>query len=108
MLTWILVFIITIAIAAYLRLPQVIWSAILGFVLLLFSFSGVASLASLAIIWALYLIVIVPVNLPHIRQKYISEPMLEFMRNAMPNISETEQEARLLKNSRFTHTRTER
>ncbi|VAW69455.1 Acyl-CoA dehydrogenase [hydrothermal vent metagenome] len=93
MLTWILVFIITIAIAAYLRLPQVIWSAILGFVLLLFSFSGVASLASLAIIWALYLIVIVPVNLPHIRQKYISEPMLEFMRNAMPNISETEQEA---------------
>ncbi|VAW62085.1 Acyl-CoA dehydrogenase [hydrothermal vent metagenome] len=93
MLTWILIFIITIGISAYFRLPQVIWSGILGFVLLLFSFSGVASLAVLAIIWALFFIVIVPLNLPHIRQKYISEPMLEFMRNAMPSISETEQEA---------------
>ena len=93
MLTWILIFIVTIGFAAWFRLPQAIWSGILGFVLLVFSFSGAAGLASLVIIWAMFLIVVVPLNLPHIRQKYISEPMLNFMRSAMPSISETEQEA---------------
>ena len=70
-----------------------IWSGALGVVLLLFSFSGMAGLASLVIIWALFLAIIVPLNLPHIRQKYISHPLLEFMRSSMPSISKTEQEA---------------
>ncbi|RDH86026.1 MAG: acyl-CoA dehydrogenase [endosymbiont of Galathealinum brachiosum] len=93
MLTWLLIFIVTIGTAAYLRLPQVIWSGALGIVLFLFSFSGMAGLASLVIIWAIFFAVIVPLNLPHIRQKYISEPLLEFMRSSMPAISKTEQEA---------------
>ena len=93
MLTWFLIFIVTIGTAAYLRLPQVIWSAALGLVLLIFSFSGMAGLASMVIIWALFLAIIVPLNLPHIRQKYISQPLLEFMRSSMPSISKTEQEA---------------
>jgi len=93
MLTWLLIFIITIGTSAYLRLPQIIWSGILGAVLLLFTFSGIAGLATLAIIWALFLAVVVPLNLPNIRHKYISEPLLEFMSNAMPSISKTEQEA---------------
>jgi len=93
MLTWILIFIVTIGSAAYFRLPQVIWSGALGLVLFIFTFSGIANLPSLVIIWALFLLVVIPINLPHIRQKYISEPLLDFMRNAMPNISQTEQEA---------------
>jgi len=93
MLTWILIFTVTIGFAAWFRLPQVVWSGILGFVLLIFSFSGAAGLASLVIIWAMFFIVLIPLNLPHVRQKYISEPMLNFMRSAMPSISETEQEA---------------
>jgi acyl-CoA dehydrogenase len=93
MFTWFLIFIVTIGTAAYLRLPQVIWSGALGIVLLLFSFSGIAGLASLVIIWAIFLVIVVPLNLPHIRQKYVAEPLLEFMRNAMPSISKTEQEA---------------
>ncbi len=93
MLTWLLIFIVTIGATAYLRLPQVIWSGVLGIVLLLFTFFSAASLASLVIIWGLFLAVIVPLNMPQIRQKYISEPMLNFMRSAMPSISRTEQEA---------------
>ncbi len=93
MLTWLLIFIVTIGTAAYLRLPQIIWGGALGLVLFLFSFSGIAGLASLVILWALFLAVVVPLNLPNFRQKYISEPLLEFMRNAMPSISKTEQEA---------------
>lgn len=93
MLTWLFIFILTIGTAAYLRLPQVIWSSALGIILLLFTFSGLAGLATLVILWTLFLLIILPLNLPHIRQKYISEPMLEFMRSAMPSISKTEQEA---------------
>jgi len=93
MFTWLLIFIVTIGTAAYLRLPQVIWSAALGVVLFLFSVSGIAGLSSLVIIWALFLAIVVPLNLPHIRQKYVSEPLLEFMRSSMPSISKTEQEA---------------
>ncbi len=93
MITWLLIFIVTIGTAAYLRLPQTIWSGALGIVLLLFSFSGIAGLSTLFIIWALFFAVIVPLNVPQFRQKYISEPLLEFMRSSMPSISKTEQEA---------------
>ena len=93
MLTWLFIFIVTIGTAAYLRLPQVVWSGALGVVLFLFTFSGIATLSSIFIIWALFLAVVVPLNLPHIRQKYASEPLLNFMRSSMPSISKTEQEA---------------
>jgi len=93
MITWLFIFIVTIGTAAYLRLPQTIWSAALGVVLLLFTFSGIAGLATLFIIWALFLAVVIPLNVIQFRQKYISQPVLEFMRNSMPSISKTEQEA---------------
>jgi len=93
MITWLLIFILTIGTAAYLRLPQTIWSGALGLLLFLFSISGVAGLSTLFIIWALFLAIVVPLNIPQFRQKYISEPTLEFMRSSMPSISKTEQEA---------------
>ena len=93
MLTWLVIFLVTIGSAAYFRLPQIIWSSALGFILFVFSFSGIASLASLVILWALFLAIVIPINLPNIRQKYVSEPLLEVMRKAMPKISQTEQEA---------------
>ncbi|VAW54847.1 Acyl-CoA dehydrogenase, partial [hydrothermal vent metagenome] len=93
MLAWIIIFIITIGIMAYLRLPQIIWSGILGFVLLVFTFTNIENLAPLIIMWSLFIAITVPLNLPRIRQKYISQPVLTFMRNAMPKISKTEQEA---------------
>ncbi len=93
MLTWLIIFIVVIGASAYLRLPMVIWNSILGAVLFLFTFSGIAGIATLVILWALFLAVVVPLNLPHIRQKYFSQPLLDFMRAAMPSISKTEQEA---------------
>jgi len=93
MLTWLLIFTITIGIAAYYRLPQIVWTSLLGVVLLIYSFSDFAGITTTVILWALYLIVVIPLNTPNIRQKYISEPMLHFMRDAMPSISQTEQEA---------------
>ncbi|HEY9050252.1 MAG TPA: acyl-CoA dehydrogenase [Gammaproteobacteria bacterium] len=93
MLTWLVIFLITIGSAAYFRLPQTVWNVLLGVVLFIYSFSDTAGLATIFILWVLYLVVVVPLNLPNIRQKYISEPILQFMRSAMPSISKTEQEA---------------
>ncbi|MBT8370565.1 MAG: acyl-CoA dehydrogenase family protein, partial [Deltaproteobacteria bacterium] len=93
MLTWLLIFILTIGIAAYFRLPQIIWTALLGVVLFIFSFSDFAGAATLVILWAIYLAVVIPLNVENIRLKYIAEPLLNFMREAMPSISQTEQEA---------------
>jgi acyl-CoA dehydrogenase len=93
MLTWLFIFTVTIGISAYYRLPQIIWGAVLGLVLLIYSFSDFAGLATIFILWAIYFAVIIPLNASNIRHKYISEPLLQFMRNSMPNISQTEQEA---------------
>ena len=93
MLTWLLIFTITIGIAAYYRLPQTVWTSALGVVLLIYSFSDFTGITTVIILWALYLIVVVPLNMPNIRHKYISQPLLNFMRDAMPSISQTEQEA---------------
>ena len=93
MLTWLLIFTLTIGIAAYYRLPQIVWSSVLGFLLLIYTFSDFAGLATIVVLWAMYLIVIIPLNVINIRHKYISEPLLQFMRDSMPSISKTEQEA---------------
>ena len=93
MLTWLVIFLFVIGTAAYFRTAQVVWNAALGGALLIFSFTDYASLSNLIILWALFIAVVVPLNMPQIRQKYISEPLLGFMRSAMPSISKTEQEA---------------
>jgi acyl-CoA dehydrogenase len=93
MLTWLLIFILTIGAAAYFRLPLQIWSGVLGAVLLIFSFTGFAGGATLFILWVLYLAVVVPLNMDKVRKQYLSLPLLKFMRSAMPSISQTEQEA---------------
>ena len=63
MLTWLLIFTLTIGVAAYFRLSQVTWNAMLGVVLLIFSFTDFAGIASLLILWVLYLAVVIPLNL---------------------------------------------
>jgi len=93
MLTWLLIFALVIGISAYFRLAMVIWSALLGGSLLIFSFAGLASGSSLFILWAIYLAIVLPLNITSFRINKISAPVKDLMANAMPPISQTEQEA---------------
>jgi acyl-CoA dehydrogenase len=93
MLTWLLIFIIVIGIAAYFQLPQITWAAMIGAVLLVFSFSETTSLVANVLLWTLFFAVVIPLNLSQIRLQYISRPVLDFMHKSMPSISQTEQEA---------------
>ena len=93
MISWLLIFILVIGASAYFRLSLVIWSAILGATLFIFSFSHLASIGSLFVLWALFLAVTVPLNFNTFRKNNISQPIKDLMAKAMPTISQTEQEA---------------
>jgi len=62
MLTWLVIFLFVIGTAAYFRTAQVVWNAALGGALLIFSFTDYASLSNLAILWALFFAVVVPLE----------------------------------------------
>ena len=93
MISWLIIFLLVIGISAYFRLALVIWSVVLGITLFIFSFSHLASIGSLLILWALFLAVTVPLNISSFRKNRISLPIKELMAKAMPSISATEQEA---------------
>lgn len=93
MLTWLVLFTLVIGISAYFRLPLVIWSALVGITLFAFSFTSIASIGSLLLLWLVYLAVVLPLNMPDFRKNKISLPIMEAMSKAMPTISATEQEA---------------
>lgn len=93
MLSWFLIFALVIGVSAYFRLALVIWSSLLAVTLLVFSFSGLASVGSLLILWVLYIAIVTPLNISSFRINKISLPIKELMAKAMPPISQTEQEA---------------
>jgi acyl-CoA dehydrogenase len=93
MLTWLVIFLAIIGACAYFRLPQIIWTTLLGMALLIFSFSDTANLAVLLVLWTLYLAIVIPISVSSLRQQYLVEPVLKFMKASMPSISQTEQEA---------------
>lgn len=93
MLSWIFIFVLVIGVSAYFRLALIIWSALLGITLLVFSFTDLASIGSLLILWVLYLAIVTPLNINTFRINKISLPIKELMAKAMPPISQTEQEA---------------
>ncbi|MDH5423943.1 MAG: acyl-CoA dehydrogenase [Gammaproteobacteria bacterium] len=93
MLSWLVIFSLVIGISAYFRLSLVIWSTLLGITLFVFSFTALASIATILILWTLYLIIVVPLNVNTFRINNISQPVKELMAKALPPVSQTEQEA---------------
>ncbi len=88
-----LMLLITTLLSAYLRLSLKAWTALTAAVLLgcmVFFDSG--WLASL-LISTLFLIPAVALNVPGIRQQYLSRSFMQFYKKSLPNISETERVA---------------
>ncbi|MGI9301598.1 MAG: acyl-CoA dehydrogenase [Gammaproteobacteria bacterium] len=46
-----------------------------------------------AIAWLILLLALVPLNVPELRQRFVSKPVLDAMRSALPKVSQTEREA---------------
>lgn len=80
-------------VAAFFQLSIIVWTVLIGAVLLAFSILGYLSLAPLIILWIGFLVAALFANLHKLRQRYIVTPALARLRKQMPAISNTEREA---------------
>ena len=90
---WLTGFIIIVAAAAYFRAPLFLWTLILAAMMFLFQLYGDANAATLSILWTVFAVIFVPLNVIPLRRNFISQPVYKFMAKIMPQISQTEQEA---------------
>ena len=79
--------------AAYLRLPLWQWSGALGLWLIVTSVFGFIPATAQIIVWLLFAAIVVPLNIPPLRRRMISNHILPLIRNALPPMSQTEKEA---------------
>ncbi len=66
------------------------WTGIVGAALILLGMSGFLSPIPAVILWAAFLALMVPLNSSNLRQRYLSNPMLNYIRSILPPMSETE------------------
>ncbi len=93
MIYWILALVLLLSVSAYMRLALLQWSVLLGLLLLAFQFFSPASSTFTTSLWLLYFVIIIPLNLPALRRRLISQIVFNGMKKVMPGISQTEQEA---------------
>lgn len=77
----------------YVRVPVLIWTLIIGIVLVGLSIIGKLGIVFLAFCWVLYLFAALFANLNQYRERYFSKPLIEFLQKRMPSISESERDA---------------
>jgi len=93
MIYWILALVLLLSISAYMRLALLQWSVLLGLLLLAFQFFSHAGSTLTTSLWLFYFVIIIPLNLPTLRRRLISQIVFNGMKKVMPGISQTEQEA---------------
>lgn len=79
--------------AAFFQLSALVWTALIGGVLLLCTVMGFLAIVPLVIIWLVFLAVAGFANLSSLRQRYIVGPAIPKLKTQLPPISNTEREA---------------
>lgn len=92
-LGWIILFLLVAGTLAYFRASLLQWTGAILVYLLLVSFVSHAGPVSISILWILFILVAIPLNILPLRRKLISQPILKFYRQVMPAMSSTEREA---------------
>src|SRR3990167_6016532 len=91
-LGWIAVFLLSFIVLAYQRASFVIWTISFSLLLIFATrFNGLTS--SILVTWLVFLAITIPFNVPLLRRRFISQPILNFYRKVMPTMSRTEREA---------------
>lgn len=70
-----------------------LWTVIVGAVLILMGLSGYLSLIPGFVLWTLYLLVMMPLNVSQLRRRLLSDPILDYIRDVLPPMSDTEKTA---------------
>lgn len=92
-LIWWLVVIGVVWTLAYQVASLSVWTLTVGVSLVVLSKLSSFSVASLIILWAIFLLVLVPLNILPLRRKFLSSKLLKLYRKFMPSMSNTEREA---------------
>lgn len=79
--------------AAFFQLAILVWTILIGTVLLLITIFSHLPVIFLVIAWILFLLPALFANLTTLRRKYIVQPAVQHLRKQMPAISRTEREA---------------
>ena len=78
---------------AYVQVPIILWTLVIGFVLFLITIFGSVGNVFLGFCWIVFIAAALFANLTKIRQHYFTKPLADFMHKHMPAISKTEREA---------------
>lgn len=90
---WTGILILIILVSAYMRLPLIVWSLLLGAGLVAIDiFSGINP-SQKYLLWIIFAAIILPLNIKTLRRNFLSTPVYKVMKKLMPTISQTEQEA---------------
>jgi acyl-CoA dehydrogenase len=90
---WSGLFILIILLSAYFRLSLSVWSLLLAAALVAFSVLADVDSTQKYILWIVFAVIIIPVNLKPLRLNLFSKAIYGAMKKIMPTISQTEQEA---------------
>lgn len=90
---WTGLLLLIILVSAYLRLPLLVWSLLLGAGLAVVTLLSGNDASQISLMWIVYAAIIIPLNLKVIRRLLFSKSIYKAMKKVMPTISQTEQEA---------------
>lgn len=88
-----LALIIMLGALAYYRASLLVTSICAGAYLILLSTFGGIGFFSLLMVWILFALILVPLNIPEIRRQYLINPLYGYAERSLPTLSETEEEA---------------
>lgn len=92
-LIWILVFLALLLVLAYKRASLIIWTISVGGFFLFASVFSQLGLIGMVVIWLLFAIIALTLNILPLRRQLITRPIFAFYKKVKPSISETERSA---------------
>ena len=85
---WLGLFLIITCVLVYHQISLLTSTIVLAILLTAYSFQSFSQL-----LWLVFLLIFIPINIPIIRRQLISKPAFKWMQSALPEMSQTEQEA---------------
>lgn len=92
-LAWLSAILVGLWALAYLRLPLLISTLAIAAVLSLATLLIPLNQTLLYLVWAIFLVIVLPLNIPPVRRLLISNQVLALFRKVLPRMSQTEREA---------------
>lgn len=92
-LIWLGLLIAFLVALARVRASFMTWSLVVAGVLLAAGFTGLLAPLPGLVIWTVFLLVALPLNVPALRRTLLSDPMLARTRDVLPPMSQTERDA---------------